>query len=100
MTARTSSSARYAQLDSLRAIAVTVVMIHHYRATSFFLSGFGATLFFVLSGFFVTKSLLRFKNEVADGKTQTGVALKDVLHPSLAEAVAATTWARWPSLSC
>ena len=50
-------------------------MIHHYRDTRFFLSGFGATLFFVLSGFFVTKSLLRFKSEIAGGKTHTGGAL-------------------------
>ena len=75
MTTGTSPN-RFAQLDTLRALAVCVVMIHHYRDTPFFLSGFGATLFFVLSGFFVTKSLIRLKSEIADGKTQTGFALR------------------------
>jgi len=70
------SSKRFAQLDTLRALAVTVVMLHHFRDTSFFLSGFGAILFFVLSGFFVTKTLIRFKGQITDGKIQTGTALK------------------------
>lgn len=71
-----NSPGRFAQLDTLRAFAVLVVMMHHYLDTRFFLSGFGATLFFVLSGYFVTKTLLRLKGEIATGKTNTGPALK------------------------
>ena len=71
-----NSSPRFAQLDTLRALAVSVVLVHHYRDTPFFLSGFGATLFFVLSGYFVTKSLLRLKTEVAAGKMHTASAFR------------------------
>jgi len=70
------STARFAQLDTIRAFAVGVVMMHHYLDTRFFLSGFGATLFFVLSGYFVTKTLLRLKSEVSAGKTHGRAALR------------------------
>lgn len=78
---------RYAQLDSLRAFAVGIVMIHHFRDQPFFLSGFGASLFLVLSGYFATKSLIRLREAAfqAPGAaslgpgaalTGTGAALK------------------------
>ena len=70
------SSKRISQLDSLRAFAIGIVLIHHYRDTRFFLSGFGATLFFVLSGFFATRTLLKLRQGVETGRTQTGQALK------------------------
>lgn len=53
------------ELDALRAVAITVVLLHHYiRERSFVLSGFGVMLFFVLSGYFGTRSLLQLKSEV------------------------------------
>jgi len=70
------STERISQLDALRAFAIAIVLIHHYRDTRFFLSGFGATLFFVLSGFFATKTLLKLKNGIITGQTQTVPALK------------------------
>jgi peptidoglycan/LPS O-acetylase OafA/YrhL len=73
---RKISSERFTQLDALRAFAVLVVMIHHYRKTDFFLSGFGATLFFVLSGFFVTRTLLKLKNGITAGRLNITGALK------------------------
>jgi len=73
---RVKTTERISQLDALRAFAITIVLIHHYRDTRFFLSGFGATLFFVLSGFFATKSLLKLKSGIITGRTQTMPALK------------------------
>jgi peptidoglycan/LPS O-acetylase OafA/YrhL len=67
---------RISQLDALRAFAIGIVLIHHYRDTRFFLSGFGATLFFVLSGFFATKTLLKLKAGMETGRTKAGPALK------------------------
>ncbi len=65
------------QLDSLRALAVAIVMIHHYRDHPFFLSGFGVTLFFVLSGFFATRLLLRLKTQIASRETTSSAALAE-----------------------
>lgn len=67
---------RNAQLDALRAFAIGIVLIHHYQDTRFFLSGFGATLFFVLSGYFATKTLLRLKRGVEGGQVRVPQALK------------------------
>src|SRR5579862_3753550 len=55
---------RSRQIDSLRAAAVGIVMVHHFLDTPFLLSGFGAILFFLLSGYFATKSLLRLRADV------------------------------------
>jgi len=68
--------ARVSQLDALRAFAIGVVMIHHYRDTRFFLSGFGATLFFVLSGFFATKTLLKLRSGVETGRASAVQSIK------------------------
>ncbi len=47
------------ELDSLRAIAIGIVMLHHYmKGVHFALSGFGVVLFFALSGYFGTRGLL------------------------------------------
>src|SRR5262249_50802311 len=52
------------QLDSLRAIAVSGVMVHHFLPMSIKIAPFGAMgvkLFFVLSGFLITGILLNCK---------------------------------------
>ena len=67
---------RSLQIDALRALAIGVVLIHHYRDTRFFLSGFGVILFFVLSSFFATRSLLRLKADVEENSISPGGALK------------------------
>lgn len=55
------------ELDSLRAIAIVIVMLHHYVSFKLPMSGVGVMLFFVLSGYFGTRSLLglRAHREVA-----------------------------------
>jgi peptidoglycan/LPS O-acetylase OafA/YrhL len=56
-----------AQLDALRAFAVSGVLIHHFLPASLKIAPFGAMgvkLFFVLSGFLITGILLRCKSLV------------------------------------
>ena len=65
------------ELDSFRALAITVVLLHHYiQDRSFVLSGFGVMLFFVLSGYFGTRSLLTLKELVDAGSVTVSAALK------------------------
>jgi peptidoglycan/LPS O-acetylase OafA/YrhL len=67
------------QLDSLRAFAVTLVIISHWFDKNHFLNRFtpngtlGVTLFFVLSGFLITGILL--KNKI---QTEQGYSIKKV----------------------
>ena len=49
------------QIDTLRALAILVVMLHHYIDGPFLLAGFGVVMFFLLSGFFGTHGLLRLR---------------------------------------
>lgn len=49
------------QIDALRAIAIVVVMLHHYITGPFLFAGFGVVMFFMLSGYFATYGLLRLK---------------------------------------
>lgn len=68
----------YKQLDGLRAIAIIGVMIAHWLQSSIKFEllrnipyGTGVTLFFVISGFLITKILLDFKEKnIAEKKGQ------------------------------
>lgn len=68
----------YKQLDGLRAIAIIGVMIAHWYQNSITIDifknipyGNGVTLFFVISGFLITKILLDFREKNnSDGKSQ------------------------------
>ena len=65
----------FSQLDSLRAIAVIMVIISHWFSNEHFLNRFtangvnGVTLFFVLSGFLITGLLLKSKYKVEEGSS-------------------------------
>ena len=63
------------QLDALRAIAVTMVLYSHFYAAggSSFWGHIGVRLFFVLSGFLITRLLLEARAAAA---FETGPALK------------------------
>ena len=64
------------QLDSLRAIAVILVLISHWFSDKHFLNRYtgtgilGVTLFFVLSGFLITRILLRSKITIENGGSE------------------------------
>ena len=49
------------QLDTLRAFAILIVMLHHYMTRPLAISGFGVILFFVMSGYFSTRALLKLR---------------------------------------
>ncbi|MGA3169817.1 MAG: acyltransferase [Chthoniobacteraceae bacterium] len=59
---------RYRQLDTLRAVAISVVMLHHYVNPPLLLSGFGVTFLFVLSGYFSANTLLKLRMQIESGK--------------------------------
>lgn len=75
---RKSNEQYFPQLDSLRAIAVLLVIISHWFSSEHFLNRFttngilGVTLFFVLSGFLITGILLKSKT-----KLETGGSLRE-----------------------
>lgn len=70
---RKSHEQYFPQLDSLRAIAVLLVIISHWFANEHFLNRYiangilGVTLFFVLSGFLITGILLKSKTKLETG---------------------------------
>ena len=60
MLNQTPSSPRFAGLDGLRAVAVTLVVVYHLFPWSPLRGGFvGVDVFFVISGFLITSLLLR-----------------------------------------
>lgn len=69
------ASTRDIQLDTLRAVAVTLVLYAHFLAPggSSFLGHLGVRLFFVLSGFLITRLLLDARNAA---QFETGPALR------------------------
>ncbi|SRR5579862_64522 len=64
------------QLDAFRGVAICIVMLHHFFITHFVLSGFGVTIFFVLSGYFTTASLMGLRGRVKEGELTAGAALR------------------------
>jgi peptidoglycan/LPS O-acetylase OafA/YrhL len=64
-------------LDALRAVAIAIVMTHHYINPPILLSGFGVTFLFVLSGYFATNTLVKLRARMEDGRTDMGGAVKD-----------------------
>jgi peptidoglycan/LPS O-acetylase OafA/YrhL len=62
---KTLNSKRISGLDALRALAVSLVFIDHFRVLDYFLGvrlelgWFGVMIFFVLSGFLITSMLLK-----------------------------------------
>ena len=49
----------YIELDSIRAVAVILVIAHHYMYPTFPLGALGVDIFFVLSGYLITSLLAR-----------------------------------------
>lgn len=71
-----------AQLDGLRAIAVSAVVVHHFGSAYFSVAfddaaRIGVKLFFVLSGFLITGILLAARDKVTRGASIRSRALKN-----------------------
>ncbi len=69
------------QLDGLRAIAVFAVIYTHYLPEQYWLlgqywGGFGVRLFFILSGFLITRILLKARNLAELNNQHKGLVLK------------------------
>lgn len=74
------------QLDSIRAVAVSGVMLWHFWGAPFALLGVvGVLLFFVLSGFLITAILLRGAREHSVRRPRRLLRAPAVLYPSLLE---------------
>lgn len=65
------------QLDSLRALAVSTVLLAHFWLPNLGLSSLGVRLFFVLSGYLLTGILLRDRREAEVLGVGRGTALTD-----------------------
>src|SRR5438067_685286 len=61
---------RMRQLDSVRGVAVALVVLHHWTTAghSAGLGNIGVQLFFVLSGFLITGILLDFRRAYEEGR--------------------------------
>jgi peptidoglycan/LPS O-acetylase OafA/YrhL len=68
------------QLDGVRAVAVLLVLVQHYADVPLVRrlgpGGVGVWLFFVLSGFLITRILLDVKGALDAGRTSFGAALR------------------------
>lgn len=66
------------EFDSIRAIAVILVLIHHLIPApwSKYIGPYAVALFFVLSGFLITRILLSEKMKISENATTFGKAIK------------------------
>ncbi|MFC5408936.1 acyltransferase family protein [Larkinella bovis] len=72
------------QLDALRAFAVTFVLIFHWFPQDAWINflpngSIGVTLFFVLSGFLITRILIQNRNQILAGKTTHSAVYKNFI---------------------
>jgi peptidoglycan/LPS O-acetylase OafA/YrhL len=70
----------YPQLDAIRALAILLVLVHHWLPNDHFLNFFsngkiGVDLFFVLSGFLITKILIGGRESISNYATSTSRVL-------------------------
>jgi len=86
-TEQTGRMPFYPLLDSLRAVAVLAVILHHYNEAYFgnkqygYLALAGVNIFFVLSGFLITNILLRSRNEFElHGKSRLKILSRFFVH--------------------
>jgi len=64
------------QIDGLRALAVSMVFVHHFVNENLQLGTLGVLLFFVISGFLITGILFELKESVSDGTFSQAKAVK------------------------
>jgi len=76
--ARVSESRYIPQLDGLRALAVSLVLVYHWLRPDCFinLGQLGVSLFFVLSGYLITSILLRCRDTANYGTARVLLQIK------------------------
>ncbi len=70
------------QLDSLRTLAVAAVIVYHWFPTGEGINRLpngtiGVMIFFVISGFLITRILMRTRNQIRDGRSTLGSAYRN-----------------------